>query len=281
MNNSSNRQKLTGRFAALVIAFSGLAIDPQISTAQLIASDNAGNPSYTTAFVGVDGGTGFQAWTAATPSGGGGNYLGATGLAGARTFGIYSGDAGTMNIYRKFDAALAAGQTFSLDLGYTGVNSGGGVIGINLYSGGTWRLNFEFAGGSSLWRVKDNNAAGAGYDATGITWAGGTGWDSNAATPELPGATLNFAFTRGSSLNQYKLDISQGTQSFTTGTTFYTTGTGSGDTNIDEIEIYSVNQGNNQNVGFNNLQIIPEPSSASLIGLGAAGLLALRRIRKA
>jgi len=273
--NTSTKQFI-GRHVALALALLALAIEPQTITAQIIASDNATNSVYTNNFVGVDGGSGFQAWTAATPTGGGGSYLGSTGLAGTRTFGIYSGNTGSMSVYRKFDAPLLAGDTFSLNLGYTSVNNGG-TIGINLFSGGAWRLNFGFTGGQSLWRVADNSSVGAGYDATGIGWAGGTGWDGNSGTPDIPGTTLNFAFTRGSAANQYRVVISQGAQTFDTGPTFYTTGAGSGNTNIDEIEIYTSNQGGDQNVGFNNLLIVPEPSSASLIGLGIAGLLALRR----
>ncbi|NDA01718.1 MAG: PEP-CTERM sorting domain-containing protein [Acidimicrobiia bacterium] len=108
---------------------------------------------------------------------------------------------------------------------------------------------------------------------------GGTGWGD--AAPDTFGSKLTFALTRGGSANEYKLDISQGLATFSTGSAFYSTGAGSGATSIDEVEIYTISQGADQNVGFNNLEIIPEPSSASLIGLGLAGLVALRKTRKA
>ena len=276
----SSISKSIAAFLPQVCALALLGICPQTASAQVIASDNAGNSAYTTTFVGVDGGTGFAAWTAGTPGANSGTYLGTTGL-GATTFGIYSGNTGSMSVYRKFDNALRLasggnpGDTFRLDLGYTGVSSPNGRIGINLYSAGQWRLNFEFAGGDNVWRVKDNT--GGSYEATNIGWAGGTGWGD--AAPDTLGSTLTFALTRGGNANEYKLDISQGLATFSTGSAFYTAGSGA--TSIDEVEIYTNSQGADQNVGFNNLEIIPEPSSASLIGLGLAGLVALRKTRKA
>jgi hypothetical protein len=39
--------------------------------------------------------------------------------------------------------------------------------------------------------------------------------------------------------------------------------------------------GDERNPYFNNLSLVPEPSSSLLMGLGLAGLLALRKNRKA
>jgi hypothetical protein len=134
---------------------------------------------------------------------------------------------------------MSIGDIFTLQLGYTGV-SNGGEIGINLFSGGSFRLGFKFIGGSSGWVLND----GGSNFSSGISWAGGT-----------PGTTLNYSFTRGTG-NAYTLNISQGAQSYIGSNT----GT-SGIMSIDSVQFYSSAQGGGENIGFNNLSVVPEPST--------------------
>jgi len=225
----------------------------------LTASDNSGN--YSGTFIGLNQGTGFNAWSGSA-TGGGGNYIGGSGLS-ASSWAIYSGG-GAGNSYqatRPFSTAMSIGDIFTLQLGYTGV-SNGGEIGINLFSGGSFRLGFKFIGGSSGWVLND----GGSDFSSGISWAGGT-----------PGATLNYSFTRGTG-NAYSLNISQGTQSYTGNNT----GT-SGIMSIDSVQFYSSAQGGGENIGFNNLSVVPEPSTYALLALAAAGFGAhvIRRRRRA
>ena len=243
---------------ALLLTVAGAA------QAALIASDIAdnygggGEPTFAT---GQDGGSGFGAWTL-TPSGSGGSYLGASGLAGASTFGLYSGSptAGLDELVagRPFDAALNPGDTFSIDLGYTGVASGGGEVGLSLFSGANYRMNLKFQGGSANWVLNFNGSD----TTTSIPWAGGS-----------PGATLSFAFTRGIG-NLFDLNITQGASNFIASGL-----DAGGSTDISRVELYSKEQGNNENLGFNNLAInaVPEPAAGALMGLGLMVFAALRR----
>lgn len=224
----------------------------------LTASDNSGN--YSGTFIGLNQGTGFNAWSGSA-TGGGGNYIGGSGLS-ASSFAIYSGG-GVGNSYqatRPFSTAMNVGDNFTVQLGYTGVVNGG-EIGMNLFSGGSFRLGFKFIGGQSSWVLND----GGSDFSTGIPWGGGN-----------PGTTLNYSFTRGTG-NGYSINLSQGAQTYN-GNNYVSA---SGIMSIDSVQFYSSAQGGGENLGFNNLQVIPEPSTYTLLGLSAAAFVArvLRRRR--
>src|SRR5689334_17143483 len=82
------------------------------------ASDNASNAAYSDGWTtGDNGGTGFGAWT--LTDGDGGHYVGATGL-GNNTFGLFNTfQTTTTDAVRPFTGSLGAGQTFSIDLGFS------------------------------------------------------------------------------------------------------------------------------------------------------------------
>ena len=196
----------------------------------LTASDSSAN--YTTTFIGLNNGTGFNAWTG-SGTGGGGNYIGGSGLS-ASSWAIFAGGA-SGNSYqatRPFSTAMAVGDTFTAQLGYTSVQTGGGQIGMNLFSG--------------------------------LTFAGGS-----------PG--INFAFTRNAG-NGYGLNISQGAQTYIDSNMTSSSGTMA----IDSVQFYSTAQGSGNNVGFDNLSVVPEPSTYALLALGAVAIggCVLRRRRR-
>jgi len=70
----------------------------------------------------------------------------------------------------------------------------------------------------------------------------------------------------------------------------YTFGTGSGNnytagnniSGLNGVQFFSVNQGADQNMGINNLSVVPEPSTYALLALSAAGFGAhvIRRRRR-
>jgi len=224
-----------------------------------VATDNASTNNYPggTWNSGSNGGNGFGAWTlTSTPAGGfSGSYIGGTAL-GTTTFGIYSGGntAATFLAYRPFTGAMVQNDRFSVDLAHSPNINTGGQIGLSLMEGSNARWTLKFVGGGTDWQINDGGSS-----------------DFGAGQAYAANTLLSFSFTYN------------GSSSYS-----YTFGTGSGNNftataniaGITGVQFFSVNQGNDQNFAFNNLAV-PEPSSASLMALGTAGLLALRRRRNA
>ncbi len=215
---------------------------PDITVEQSPASDTAANPAYSGgAFVGQNGGYGYGSWSG-NATGFGGTYIDAP-TGGTKSFAIYAGG-GAGNSYtasRPFNAAMAVGETLTVQLGYTTVNSGG-EVGMRLYSGGQLRLALRLAPTTSTsWQLND----GGSYFGTGISRAVGT--------------PLYVTFTRNAG-NGYNIKLNSGTQVLN-GTNYTST---SGTMSIDRVDFYSTAQGSNQNFRFANLErFIPATAAAS------------------
>lgn len=225
------------------------------------ASDNASTANYPGGAwtTGSNGGTGFGNWTlTSTPAGGfSGSYIGGTAI-GDPAFGIYSGGnaAATMLAYRPFTGGgLTSGQSFGVTIGNTVTINTGGEIGLSLMSGGSARWTLKFVGGGANWLLND----------------GGSDFSSGQAYAANTPFSLTFTYNGSSSYS-------------------YTFGTGSGNnftaaadiSNLDGVQFFSVNQGNDQNMGINNLSVVPEPSTYALLALSAVafgGYMARRRRR--
>ncbi len=216
------------------------------------ANDNAGNyGSWTT---GSNGGTGFGTWT--INDGDGGHYLGGTGL-GPNTFGMFNTfTSTTTDAIRPFTGALVAGDTFSIDLGFTAFAAAGSV-GINLRSGTNEVITLSTTG-SGDWILND----------------GGSDFSAGAtATANTP---FSFSLTyNGGSSYSFTLTGSAGGVNFMS--------SNGGISSIDNLRIFNFNQGPGANLGFDNLAIVPEPSSLILLSGPAllGGLLLVRRRRRA
>ena len=226
-----------------------------------VASDNASTANYPggTWTTGSNGGSGFGAWTlTSTPSGGfSGSYIGGTAI-GNPSFGIFSGgnNAANMLAYRPFTGGgLTSGQSFSVTIGNTTNIGNPGQIGLSLMSGVSARWTLKFVGGGTAWQLND----------------GGSDFGSGQAYAANTPLTLTFTYNGGSSYS-------------------YTFGTGSGNnytaaadiSNLDAVQFFSTNQGGGENMGINNLSVVPEPSTYALLALSAAGFGAhvIRRRRR-
>lgn len=146
-------------------------------------------------------------------------------------------------------AHWSRGQIFSLDLGSTSVGVGG-VVGLNLLSGAATVFTFKYADGQSFWQLND----------------GGSDFDTNP--PFAANTLIHFAFTFNGG-QSYSILITEGANTYS-GPNFNASGVIN---SIDGVKMFSSQQGAGQNLGFNNLAIVPEPSTLSLL-IGAALLSA-------
>lgn len=151
------------------------------------------------------------------------------------SFAVYANPGNAFaNADRNFDSSLLSGQTFSLDLA---VNFRNGNKGFNLYDGATEIFNFNV--GSNMYSIN-------GVD-TGLTYDAASVFHLSFTQTSLAGGT--YTVSRGANMfsNTYTGDAS--------GFRLYNSGTDDG--------------GNSNNLYFNNLTIVPEPSTLSLMACPA------------
>ena len=243
-------------FGSLLFALSTLVSQAAtLTTSTLTGAD----------FPGWGPGTNEQRWFVSTTTGTAASVRDSTqngrGSIGANSFFIRGADGGGyIDAFFKLGGGLNVGESVSFDFVYSW---GGGTRGIEFISG-TDTVSFTHSGSDALNFVNLAGTASAIYD-NGFNspfriTASATG--ANQLTIETTNLQ-NSAFKDTqivtmavSGLNEIK---------------FYTGGLGAG---IAPADI------DNFGLMMNNLSVIPEPSSSLLMGLGLAGLFALRRVRK-
>ena len=219
-------------------------------------SDNANDPAYDGGFVdNSDGGTPntFSAWTIAInpPGGNAGSFIGdSTSLAagnsggninvGGESFGLFAHSGQNVDASRSFDSPLTDGQVFTIQLA------------VNFRNG---NKGFDLRDATSA-TIFNLNIGGDAYTVTAATGGGalfGGTYDSNTvfsiSITQTDGTGGTWTVTRSGGLT----DSASGTY----------TGVGAG------IHLYnSMTTGSGaaeDNLFFNNLAVVPEPSSLSLL----------------
>lgn len=228
-----------------------------------IGSDSANHSAYDSGWSnGTDGGTAetFGAWTLTSIAAQAGRFIGdSTSLStpGADintvgdSFGIFGHSGQTSEALRDFNGGLGVGQTFSLNLA---VNFRNGNKGFDLRNSGDTVI-FNFNIGSNNYVV--NNAT-TGNGTIGDTYSSNTAFNLSFAQTSESGGTWSIVRSGGLS------DSDSGTYSgVPENFKFYISSTD--------------NDNSANNLYFNNLSIVPEPSSALLGALGAMMLLRRRR----
>ena len=232
----------------------------------LIASDNASN--YGSGWTnGSDGGTGFQPWSLSSGAGTGsaGWFIGdpsSGGIGGmsATSFGLYANTNGTgayVNADRAFDSAMSVGDVLSFQWSINYDSGTDGNKGFNLYTGGvggTQLINVNNAGSSAI--TLGGNDIGFAYGTNAMTWT----FTLTDATTLAVTAT---ARTNGGASFSTNVTVSAAPDSFR----FYASQMQAGD----QAQPY-----------FNNLSVVPEPSTYALLAMSAAGMAGyvIRRRRR-
>jgi hypothetical protein len=234
-----------------------------------LASDDASNYSggWTN---GSNGGTGFGIWSFGN-SGVAGQFTGnSTGNAGGASggintsgtaWGMFANSGGLASVVRPFTGgALSLGQSVVVDFD-NGFIDTGATVGLSLQtSGGANRIEFYFVGGDSSYTINNGSALGTGIGFTG------------------DGLRLTFTLTGANSMNLTVGSLNGsngGTNSVFTGLSL----NGGVGTDIERIRFFNANagSGSNNDAFYNNLQIIPEPSTVVMVGLGLLGAWFIRR----
>ncbi len=227
-------KRLSVLLAAIVLGTAGAFAANQ-------ATDNASDPVYGDGWTtGDNGGSGFGAWT--LNSSDGGSYIGGTGQ-GDPSFGLFSFNSDPNTSFAAADRSftggpLSPGQTFSLDIGHTAYQNAGGVSGINLLDGTTVVFTLKSVSGGSDWLLNDGAS------------------DFSAGQADATGQSFHFTFTyNGGNSYSYTLGSGSGTN-FTASSNL---------SNITGFRLFDAAHGGGENAGFNNLAVVPEPSSYALL----------------
>ncbi len=245
--SSAPRKSTLRTLLAIGVAFTFCSLSGGLATAAIIAQDSASDVAYTSgqSFIGLDGGTGFAAWSLE------GGSTGTNTIAAGPVFSVTESGGTQIEATRPFDAALGVGETFSVLMASTNANATSEAA-ILLFAG-----SFQQA---VLY-----------YDPSGWGFNDGTG---GTTTNETGTSNLLFSFTR-TGATSYSMSFGGHSR------TGNISGGGNPTAAITEVGFRAQN---GATLEFNNLQVVPEPSTCAMLfagGMSAVGAAVRRRRRQA
>ncbi len=249
--------------AAVVLAMAstmGYAADPFSTNA------DSGFAGWTLLSGGGDPDVSFYLEDSATNGDGDGNLDGDINSASGDAWGLTAGNAAPLPgsvilLGYNLTGSLLVGQSVSIDMDVGFIDAGDRFVGFELDAAGFDRFQFRFQGGDANFEYGN---VSDGYVSTGIPF-----------TDE--GLSILFTLTGADSYDLSVTRLSDGQQfDFLSQTLGGPSGSG-----IDRVEIFNreAGFGLDHNAYFNNLAVVPEPSTMLLVAAGF-GALALRRRRE-
>jgi hypothetical protein len=245
------------------------------ATSVRAASDDANDPAYTGGWDANsgNGGTGFLTWVGLETTQFGRGFIdgaprsiSTVPLASTNSWALFSSNFASNQVSataRPLAVSLAIGtETF---IGRFDVDNSVGFTGFDIKS----TVGTTFGDGQLLsWGL----TPGSGNSTIFVT--GATTQSITLGSDELRGAILGYTVSWDTTAGTYTLSVTN-----LTGTT---AGTVSGSLQasgspVDALGFANFNSGNNQNVIFNDLNVVPEPSTLALVGLGLICGFAVRR----
>ncbi len=233
-------------------AFLTLAATTFVAHAAAPAFDNAAQPAYADGWeAGDNGGSGFGAWTFVGQgfigtSTANGNSMGGIDSSGV-SFGLFSNAGAPANAQaiRPFSSSLAVGETFMMDFD-NGFVATGGIVGFALRNAANNSLfQFTFTGGENFYRIEGSTSqtTAHGFTSDGMR-------TSFTLTSE---STFSFSVQFNDNM---ALEVFTGTLA----------NPGGAITNLRLLAFNTTDpNGSLSDVFYNNLQVIPEPSSIALL----------------
>jgi PEP-CTERM motif-containing protein len=268
------------RSSLFITSIAAVALLAATAHAATTGSDNAAGYSGANNWAPANGGTGFGAWTfdnggtvnetgnfigSSTSNGGTGGGTNGSSLGidtSGNAWGLYANTSLTADAIRPFTGTLSIGQTVSIDIdqGFQGNPS---TVGIGLQNGaGSNLVEVYYVGGDAVnsWKVNDNGGQ--------ANLSPNVGFTSNGLHLSL---TLTSATTYSATLSGLNGDSDSASFSGTLDS--------QSDEGIAQIRLFNFNAGGGSasDAFFNNLAVVPEPSTVALVGLSLLGALTFRR----